>query len=77
MRRRKLLVALAGLALVTAAAAVVLWPEHDLGFTAENCRRVREGMSRADERRASCRVWVLSRNHAVGMKPLPDAITAP
>ena len=45
MRRRKLLVALAGLAVVVAAGAVVLWPRTDR-ITRENCRCIRVGMSR-------------------------------
>jgi hypothetical protein len=48
MRRRKLLVALAGLAVVGAAGIVVLWPRSVSRITQENCDRVQVGMSRAD-----------------------------
>jgi hypothetical protein len=45
MRRRTLLVALAGLAVVVAAGAVVvLWPREDR-ITQENCDRIHEGMT--------------------------------
>jgi len=47
MRRRTLLVALVGLAVVAAAGAVVFWPRPDR-ITLENYRRVRPGMARAD-----------------------------
>jgi hypothetical protein len=47
MRRRKLLVALAGLAVV-AAGAVVLWPEPPSRITRENFDRIREGMTQAE-----------------------------
>jgi hypothetical protein len=47
MRRQKLLVALAGLAVVGAAGAVVLWPRPDR-ITRENYDRIRVGMSRAE-----------------------------
>ena len=46
MRRRKLLVALAGLAVVVTGLEA-LWPLPDR-ITRENCGRVREGMSRAE-----------------------------
>ena len=46
MRRRKLLVVLAGLAVV-AAGVVVLWPRPDR-ITRENCDRIRPGMTRAE-----------------------------
>jgi hypothetical protein len=50
MRRRTLLVALAGLAVVVAAGAVVLWPrlEPPSRITQENCDQIREGMHQAD-----------------------------
>jgi hypothetical protein len=48
MRRRTLLVALAGLPVVVAAGAVVLWPRTPSRITLENCNRIREGMSRAE-----------------------------
>ena len=48
MRRRKLLVVLAGLAVVGAAGAFVLWPWPSSRITLENCNRIREGMSRAE-----------------------------
>jgi hypothetical protein len=49
MRRRKLLVALAGLAVVVAAGVVVLWPEPPLiRVTEENLNRVRPGMTRTE-----------------------------
>jgi hypothetical protein len=47
MRKRKPLVALAGLAAV-AAGAVVLWPRSGDRITRENFDRIREGMSRAE-----------------------------
>jgi hypothetical protein len=47
MRRRKLLVALAGLAVVVAAGAVVLWPRVPR-VTLENGNRILRGMSRAE-----------------------------
>jgi hypothetical protein len=47
MRRRKLLVALAGLAVVVAAGVVVLWPREDR-VTRANYDRVLIGMKRAD-----------------------------
>jgi hypothetical protein len=47
MRRRKLLVVLAGLAAMVAAGVVVLWPPQNR-ITQENFDRVREGMSRAE-----------------------------
>ena len=56
MRKRKLLVVLAGLVVMGAARAVVLWPEARSRIPAESCRRVREGMNRADDRRAGCHV---------------------
>jgi hypothetical protein len=48
MRRRKLLVALAGLAVVVAAGAVVLWQRQSSRITQENFDRIRDGMSRAE-----------------------------
>ena len=48
MWRRTLLVALAALAVVVAAGVVVLWPRPSLRITLENCKRIREGMSRAE-----------------------------
>jgi hypothetical protein len=47
MRRRKLLVALAGLALVVAAGVVVLWPRPER-VTRENWARIQIGMGRAE-----------------------------
>jgi hypothetical protein len=47
MRRRKLLVALAGLAVMVAAGAVVGWPRANR-VTWENYDRIREGMTRAE-----------------------------
>jgi hypothetical protein len=47
MRRRTLLVALAGLAVVVAGGAVVLWPRANR-VTRENYDRIQIGMSRAD-----------------------------
>jgi hypothetical protein len=47
MRRRKLLVALAGLAVV-AAGAVVMWPRSSSRITREDSDRIKEGMSRAE-----------------------------
>jgi hypothetical protein len=47
MRRRTLLVALAGLAVVGAAGVVVWWPRADR-ITQENYDRIRPGMSRAE-----------------------------
>jgi hypothetical protein len=47
VRRRTLLVVLAGLAVVVAAGVVVLWPRADR-VTRENFRRIETGMSRAD-----------------------------
>ena len=47
MRRRKLLVALAGLAVVVAAGMVMVWPRPER-ITRENFDRIREGMSRAE-----------------------------
>src|SRR5262249_54020078 len=48
MRRRTLLVTLAGLAVVVAAGAGVLWPRAESGITVENFRRIREGMTLAE-----------------------------
>jgi hypothetical protein len=45
MRRRTLLVALAGLAVVVAAGVVVLWPRPASRITRENFDRICEGMS--------------------------------
>jgi hypothetical protein len=47
MRRRTLLVLLAGLAVVVAARVIVLWQQPDR-ITRENCDRIREGMTRAE-----------------------------
>jgi hypothetical protein len=47
MRRRKLLVALAGLAVAVAVGVVVLWSRPQR-FTRENCGRVKQGMTRAE-----------------------------
>jgi hypothetical protein len=47
MRRRTLLVALAGLAVVVAAGTVVLWPREDR-VTRANYDRIQIGMSRVD-----------------------------
>jgi len=47
MRRRTLLVALAGLAVVVTAGTVVLWPRPER-ITRANFHRIREGMSRAE-----------------------------
>ena len=47
MRGRKLIVALAGLAVVVAVGAVVLWPQTER-ITPENCDRIRVGMARAE-----------------------------
>jgi hypothetical protein len=47
MRRRKLLVALAGLAVAVAAGAIVLWPREDR-VTRANYDRIRDGMTRAE-----------------------------
>ena len=47
MQRRKLLVVLAGLAVVVAAGAFVLWPRPDR-ITRENYERIRVGMSSAE-----------------------------
>src|SRR6516162_7839304 len=47
MGRRKLLLALAGLAVVAAAGVVVLWPSADR-IKRENCDRIRHGMSLAE-----------------------------
>jgi hypothetical protein len=46
MRRRKLLVVLAGPAVVLAVGAIVLWPREDR-ITQQNCDRIGEGMTRA------------------------------
>jgi hypothetical protein len=50
MRRRKLLVALVGLAVVVAAGAVVLWPQAapPSRVTRENYDCIQEGMTRAE-----------------------------
>jgi hypothetical protein len=48
MRRRTLLVAVAGLAVVVVAGVVVLWPQPPSRITQENCDRIKEGMSRAE-----------------------------
>jgi hypothetical protein len=48
MRRRTLLVAVAGLAVVVAAVVVVVWPSQPNRITQENCDRIKEGMSRAE-----------------------------
>jgi hypothetical protein len=48
MRRRTLLVVLAGLAVVVAVGVVVLWPTQPNRITQENCDRIKKGMSRAE-----------------------------
>jgi hypothetical protein len=49
MRRPKLLVVLAVLAVIVAAGVVVLWPQTEPNrITSENCDRIKEGMSRAE-----------------------------
>jgi hypothetical protein len=48
MRRRKLLVVLAGMAVVGAVGTVVLWPQPPSRITRENFVRVCAGMSRAE-----------------------------
>jgi len=48
VRRRMLLVALVGLAVVVAAGAVVLWPSQPNRITRENCDSIRAGMTRAE-----------------------------
>jgi hypothetical protein len=48
IQRSKLLVALAGLAVVSGAGAVVLWPTQPNRITQENCDRIKEGMIRAE-----------------------------
>jgi len=49
MRRRTLLVVLAGLAVVVAAGVVVVWPlRQPAQLSEENCRRIRRGMTRSD-----------------------------
>jgi hypothetical protein len=48
MRRRTLLVALAGLAVVIAAGVVVVWQRPLSRITRENCDRIRLGMTRAE-----------------------------
>jgi hypothetical protein len=49
MRRRKLLVVLAGLAVVVAVGAVVLWPRGEPDrITQANFDRIHEGMTRAE-----------------------------
>jgi hypothetical protein len=47
MRRRTLLVVLAGLAVVVAVGVILLWPRADR-VTRENYDRIHEGMSRAE-----------------------------
>jgi hypothetical protein len=47
MRRRKLIAAVVGLAVV-AAGAVALWPDPSSRITRENVDRIREGMTRAE-----------------------------
>jgi hypothetical protein len=47
MRKRKLIVVLAGLTVVVAAGVVVLWPRPDR-ITRENYDRIRVGMNRAE-----------------------------
>jgi hypothetical protein len=47
MHRRKLLVALGGLAVLVAVGAFVVWPRADR-ITRENYDRIREGMTRAE-----------------------------
>jgi hypothetical protein len=49
MRRRTLLVVLAGLAVLVAAGVVVLWPQTEPNrITQENCDRIKKGMSQAE-----------------------------
>ena len=48
MRKWKLLVALAGLAVVVAAGVVVLWPRSSSRITRENFEQIKEGMSRTE-----------------------------
>jgi hypothetical protein len=48
VRRRTLLVVLAGLAVVVAAGVVVLWPRPPSRITRENYDRIRAGMTRAE-----------------------------
>jgi hypothetical protein len=48
MRRRKLLVALAGLAVVVAAGVIALWPTRPNRVTRENYDRIQIGMTRAE-----------------------------
>jgi hypothetical protein len=48
MRRRKLLVVLAGLAVVVVVGVVILWPRSSSPITQENFDRIRDGMSRAE-----------------------------
>jgi hypothetical protein len=48
VRRRTLLVALAGLAVVVAAGVAVLWPRPPSRITRENFDRIKEGMSRTE-----------------------------
>jgi hypothetical protein len=48
VRRRKLLVALAGLAVVVAAVSVALRSAPPSRITRENCARIHEGMTQAD-----------------------------
>jgi hypothetical protein len=48
MRRRTLLVVLAGLAVVGAAGAVVLWQTPSQRITRENCDRIGPGMTQAE-----------------------------
>jgi hypothetical protein len=48
MRKRKLLVALAGMAVMIVAGLVVLWPTQPNRITQENCDRIKKGMSRAE-----------------------------
>jgi hypothetical protein len=48
LRKWKLLVALAGLAVVVAAEVVVLWPRSSSRITRENFEQIKEGMNRAE-----------------------------
>jgi hypothetical protein len=48
MRRRTLFVVVAGLAVVSAAVVIVLWPSQPHRITKENCDRIHAGMTRAE-----------------------------
>jgi hypothetical protein len=63
MRRRKLLVALAGLAVVVAVGVVVLWPGQS-HVTEENFSRIRQGSTEAEVQK------ILGEPcHAFGLRP--------